>query len=97
MTESHVENAVAARIAAARWRAAENKRRREELAEARRRGLARRHAQKLRNLHPPTGNVPTGQQEPAADPAQPAASTTEAVPAPQNAKVEQTSTDRRSQ
>ncbi len=46
---SHVEQAVQARIAAARTRVQAAKRRREDLAQARRRGLARRHAQKLRN------------------------------------------------
>ncbi|MGW1808254.1 hypothetical protein [Streptomyces sp. NPDC002078] len=44
---SHVEQQVAARIAAARQRAAEQRQRREELAEARQHGLAARHAQKL--------------------------------------------------
>ncbi|MFD5105716.1 hypothetical protein [Streptomyces cinereoruber] len=54
MTESTsaVEQAVQARIAAARIRAENNRRRRQELAEARRRGLAARHAQKLRNTTP---------------------------------------------
>ncbi|MFI1937712.1 hypothetical protein ACH44C_11000 [Streptomyces purpureus] len=52
MTESTsaVEQAVQARIQVARWRAENARRRRAELAEARRRGLAARHAQKLRNL-----------------------------------------------
>lgn len=52
MTESTsaVEQAVQARIAAARQKAENNKRRRDELKEARDRGLARRHARKLRNL-----------------------------------------------
>ncbi|MFF7754371.1 hypothetical protein ACFZCP_35230 [Streptomyces sp. NPDC007971] len=46
---SHVEQQIAARIAAARRKDAEDKRRRQELAEARQHGLAARHAQKLRN------------------------------------------------
>ncbi|MGW0713729.1 hypothetical protein ACWD3K_03085 [Streptomyces sp. NPDC002778] len=51
MTEptSHVEQQVQARIAAARIRVQAAKKRRDDLAAARRRGLARRHAQKLRN------------------------------------------------
>ncbi|WP_405994048.1 hypothetical protein [Streptomyces sp. NBC_00986] len=44
---SHVEQAVAARIAAAHRKAEEQKRRREELAAARASGVAKRHAQKL--------------------------------------------------
>ncbi|MEV7387199.1 hypothetical protein [Streptomyces sp. NPDC091215] len=50
MTEqssSHVEQQVAARIAAARQREAERKRQRAEFAAARDAGVARRHAQKL--------------------------------------------------
>lgn len=52
MTESTsaVEQAVQARIAAARIRVAAAKQRRDDLAAARKRGLAHRHAQKLRNL-----------------------------------------------
>ncbi|SMF64564.1 hypothetical protein [Streptomyces sp. Amel2xC10] len=52
MTESssHVEQAVQARIAAARIRVQAAKERRDDLAAARRRGLAHRHARKLRNL-----------------------------------------------
>jgi hypothetical protein len=46
---SHVEQAVQARIAAARIRVQAAKQRRDDLNTARRRGLARRHAQKLRN------------------------------------------------
>ena len=46
---SHVEQQIQARIAAAKVRVQAAKRRRDELAAARRRGLARRHAQKLRN------------------------------------------------
>jgi hypothetical protein len=51
MTESNsrVEQAVQARIAAARIRVQAAKQRRDDLAAARRRGLAHRHAQKLRN------------------------------------------------
>lgn len=48
-SNSHVEQAVAARIAAAKAKIQAAKQRREDLAQARRRGLARRHAQKLRN------------------------------------------------
>lgn len=52
MTEptSAVEQAVQARIAAARIKVQAAKERRTSLAEARRVGLARRHARKLRNL-----------------------------------------------
>ncbi|MGW4021069.1 hypothetical protein [Streptomyces sp. NPDC005009] len=46
---SAVEQAVQARIAAARIRIQAAKKRRDDLTAARRRGLARRHAQKLRN------------------------------------------------
>lgn len=49
-TSSHVEQQIQARIAASRIRVAAAKDRRDDLAQARRRGLARRHAQKLRNL-----------------------------------------------
>lgn len=51
MTEptSHVEQQVQARIAAAKVRVQAAKKRSDDLAAARRRGLARRHAQKLRN------------------------------------------------
>ncbi|MFI1148707.1 hypothetical protein [Streptomyces sp. NPDC020817] len=92
----NVDDIVAERIEQARRKAAARKRAREELAEARRRGLAQRHAQKLRNLHPPTGNVPTSQQEQTADPAEPTAPVAEAMPT-QHTKAAQTSTDRRSQ
>ncbi|MFD8739400.1 hypothetical protein ACFV06_31440 [Streptomyces sp. NPDC059618] len=47
---SHVEQQVAARIAAARARVEAEKQRRAELAAARHRGIAARHATKLRNL-----------------------------------------------
>ncbi|MFI0964649.1 hypothetical protein ACH4S8_25115 [Streptomyces sp. NPDC021080] len=52
MTESvsHVEQQVQARIAAARARIQAAKERRDSLAQARKRGLAHRHARKLRNL-----------------------------------------------
>jgi hypothetical protein len=52
MTEStsHVEQQVQARIAAARIKVQAAKERSDSLREARRRGLARRHAQKLFNL-----------------------------------------------
>jgi hypothetical protein len=46
----NVDDVVAARIEAARVRIQAAKQRREELAAARRRGLAARHAQKLRRL-----------------------------------------------
>ncbi|TXJ80678.1 hypothetical protein E2C11_11055 [Streptomyces lavendulae] len=47
---SHVEQQIAARIAAARARDEQDKRRREELAAARKKGLGYRHAAKLRRL-----------------------------------------------
>ncbi|MET7731216.1 hypothetical protein ABZT02_07590 [Streptomyces sp. NPDC005402] len=52
MTEStsHVEQQVQARIAAARIKVQASRERSESLREARRRGLGRRHAQKLFNL-----------------------------------------------
>ena len=52
MTESTsaVEQAVQQRIQAARIRVAAARQRRDELSAARRRGLAARHANKLRNL-----------------------------------------------
>lgn len=52
MTEptSHVEQQVQARIAAARIKVQAAKQRRDELSAARRRGLAARHANKLRRL-----------------------------------------------
>lgn len=52
MTEptSHVEQQIQARIAAAKIRVAAAKERRDDLAAARKRGLAHRHARKLRNL-----------------------------------------------
>ncbi|MCX4858949.1 hypothetical protein [Streptomyces canus] len=53
MTEpstSHVEQAVAARIQAARIKVQAAQRQREELGAARRRGIAARHANKLRHL-----------------------------------------------
>ncbi|MFC7973902.1 hypothetical protein ACFUT3_01380 [Streptomyces cinereoruber] len=48
MSESHVEQAVAARIAAAKVKAEQRKRHREELAERRKYGLQARHAAKMR-------------------------------------------------
>ncbi|MFE3580562.1 hypothetical protein [Streptomyces vinaceus] len=67
----NIDDIVAERIEQARWKAAAEKRRREELAAARRRGLAYRHAQKLRNLEarsdPPTGSVPTPPPSPQDD------------------------------
>ncbi|MEU8752025.1 hypothetical protein AB0C88_16180 [Streptomyces chartreusis] len=52
MTEStsHVEQQIAARIAAARVKVQAAQQRRDELSAARRRGLAARHANKLRRL-----------------------------------------------
>lgn len=50
MSESHVDAAVAARIAAARRRTEDMRRQRAELAAARKRGLAARHTQKLQRL-----------------------------------------------
>lgn len=47
---SHVEQQVQARIAAARRRTEDMRRQRAELAAARQRGLAQRHAAKLRHL-----------------------------------------------
>lgn len=52
-----VNDIVAEQVAAARVRIQAAKRRREELSAARRRGLAARHAQKLRNLN--RGDTPT--------------------------------------
>jgi hypothetical protein len=47
---SHVEEQIAARIAAAKRKVEQEKQRRAELAAARQAGLARRHAAKLRRL-----------------------------------------------
>lgn len=47
---SHVEQQVAARIAAAKRKAEERQRRRAELAAARKAGLAKRNARRLFNL-----------------------------------------------
>lgn len=47
---SHVEQQVAARVAAARVKVQAARGRRASLAEARKAGLARRHARKLKNL-----------------------------------------------
>lgn len=65
---SHVEQAVAARIAAARRRTEDMRRQRAELAAARKRGLAQRHAAKLRNLrgaedHAGVTETPTDDEE----------------------------------
>ena len=54
----NVDDVVAARIEAARVRIQAAKRRREELSAARARGLAARHANKLRHLHS-RGDTPT--------------------------------------
>ncbi|MEU0035510.1 hypothetical protein [Streptomyces sp. NPDC006333] len=62
MTESHIEQAVAARIAAAKRRQEDMRRRRAELDAARRRGLAARHAAKLLNLRARESNAGMGQQ-----------------------------------
>lgn len=59
----NVNDLVQERIDAARRKIAADKKRREELAEARKHGLARRHAQKLRNLRART----TTQQQERAD------------------------------
>lgn len=48
MSESHIDQAVAARIDAARRKTAAKKRARQELAEARNSGLEARHTAKLR-------------------------------------------------
>lgn len=52
MTEStsHVERQIQQRIAAAKVRVQAARERRDDLAQARKRGLAHRHARKLRNL-----------------------------------------------
>lgn len=50
MSESYVEQQIAARIAAARQRIERERRQRAEMALARRAGVARRHAAKLRHL-----------------------------------------------
>ncbi|MFJ8309818.1 MULTISPECIES: hypothetical protein [unclassified Streptomyces] len=54
----NVDDIVAARIAAARARIEAAKLRRVALAAARQRGLAHRHAAKLRNLRGPDDNAP---------------------------------------
>lgn len=51
MTESHVEQAVAARIAAAKAKQAERKQQRADLDDARQAGLAARHRAKLRRVY----------------------------------------------
>ncbi|MET7914432.1 hypothetical protein ABZU45_00575 [Streptomyces avermitilis] len=57
----NVDDIVAEKIAAARARIEATKRRRAALNAARQRGLALRHAQKLRNLRVPDGNADVGQ------------------------------------
>lgn len=57
----NVDDVVAERIAAARARIEAAKRRRTALAAARQRGLAQRHAAKLRNLRGPDGHAAVGQ------------------------------------
>lgn len=46
----NIDDVIAEKIRAAAWKAAQEKKRREELAAARAKGLARRHAAKLRAL-----------------------------------------------
>ena len=58
----NVDDIVAAKVEAARRRIEAAKRRRTALAAARQRGLAVRHAAKLRNLRSRDGNADVGQQ-----------------------------------
>lgn len=58
----NVDDIVAAKVEAARARIEVAKRRRTALAAARQRGLAHRHAAKLRNLRSPDSNAGVGQQ-----------------------------------
>ncbi|MFH9012657.1 hypothetical protein ACH4C6_14865 [Streptomyces sp. NPDC017943] len=58
-SNSAVEQAVAARIAAAKIRVQATKKRRDELTAARRRGLAARHANKLRRQAETRNQPPT--------------------------------------
>ncbi|MFE0142207.1 hypothetical protein [[Kitasatospora] papulosa] len=58
----NVDDVVAARIEAARVRIQAAKRRREELSAARARGLAARHAAKLRNLRSRESNAVVGER-----------------------------------
>ena len=57
----NVDDLVATRVAAARVHIQAAKRRRAELSAARRRGLAARHAQKLRNLRSQDSSADVGQ------------------------------------
>ncbi|MBO0917511.1 hypothetical protein [Streptomyces laculatispora] len=57
-----VNGIVAEQVAAARVRIQAAKRRREEMSAARRRGLAARHANKLRNLRESEARAAVGQQ-----------------------------------
>jgi hypothetical protein len=61
---SHVEQAVQQRIAAARIKVQAAKERRASFAEARRAGLARRHAAKLRRAAPMDEHGEVQEQEP---------------------------------
>jgi hypothetical protein len=72
---SHVEQAVAARIAAARRRTEDMRRQRAELAAARKRGLAKRHAAKLASLRGAEDHAAASQVE-ATETVSPAVSTT---------------------
>jgi hypothetical protein len=63
---SHVEQQIQARIAAARFKVQAAKQRRDELAAARRRGLAARHAAKLAHLDQKDTVTPIGRQRGAA-------------------------------
>lgn len=60
---SHVEQQIQARIAAARAKVQAAQQRRDDLAAARRRGLAHRHAAKLRRLAEQRGGEDDGQDE----------------------------------
>ncbi|KPC79537.1 hypothetical protein [Streptomyces sp. NRRL S-4] len=60
----NVEDIVQARIGAARVRVQAAKRRREELSAARKRGLAARHAAKLRHLRGAEDHAAMGQPPP---------------------------------
>ncbi|WDT90771.1 hypothetical protein H0E86_03920 [Streptomyces sp. SCSIO-PteL053] len=61
----NTEDLVQERIAAARRKIANDKRRREELAEARRHGIAARHRQKLAHLQQQANTTPLTSQQPA--------------------------------
>lgn len=66
MTESvsHVEQQIQQRIAAARVRVQAAQQRRDDLAQARKRGLAHRHARKLRNLAEAEQRQGDGERDP---------------------------------